>query len=443
MPMNKTLEIINHFSGNMCVKCIQAQQGEVALWLNRHEAAHTPFYTSVDIRDAGFKIAVVDTNLFPAGFNNLCEHGIEDAVGFVKTAILKRVPKAQNILIAAEEHTRNTWYLENIRILQEIITKAGFTVKIATFFTKEPSFCEQAASAIELETATGAVVKVHCFKRILNKIKDGVANFDLIIMNNDLSSGIPDELREANIPIYPSMHAGWHSRLKSQHFKHTNALMKEFAYIVGLDPWQFSCLYEVVDEVDVNSDDGQKRLYEAACKLFEQIQGKYKEHGLETKPFIFVKADSGTYGMGVIPIEDPKQILELNSKKRNDLLRGKGGVAITRFLLQEGVPTIHRIEENPCEVCVYQIDNNLVGGFYRYHTAKGSRENLNAPGGMAFQKMCPHLDKYGKDCGTAHNLNIFDIYRILGRIAGIAASREIMELDSRFRGNDNSSGKLI
>jgi hypothetical protein len=50
---------------------------------------------------------------------------------------------------------------------------------------------------------------------------------------------------------------------------------------------------------------------------------------------------------------------------------------------------------------------------------------------MAFQKMCPHLDKYGQDCGIAHNMNIFDIYRILGRIAGIAASLEIRQLNQK------------
>ena len=121
--------------------------------------------------------------------------------------------------------------------------------------------------------------------------------------------------------------------------------------------------------------------------------------------------------------------MELNRRKRNDLGRGKGGESAHRFLLQEGVPTIHRIEENPSEVCLYQIDNNLIGGFYRTHTGKSPRENLNSPGGMGFEKMCPRSDKYGRDCGVPHNMNIFDIYRILGRIAGIAAAREIKELE--------------
>jgi len=427
------LTVNQHFSQNLCVPCIQRQQTQINQWLLSKEKVYTPFYSSVDIRDAGFKIAVVDTNLFPAGFNNLCEHGLADAVGLIKKAILSRVPKAANILLIAEEHTRNTWYLENIRILQEIITKAGFSATVATFFLKEPSFCEQAAQAIELETATQQTVKVHCIKRVLEKIKSRSLNFDLMILNNDLSAGIPQELKDIKIPIVPSIHAGWHSRLKSEHFRRANALMKEFAYIIGLDPWQFSCLYEVVNDVDVNKEADQQRLYQAAVKLFEDIQKKYNEHGVDSKPFIFIKSDSGTYGMGVVPIEDPQQILELNRKKRNDLVHGKDAQTITHFLLQEGVPTIHRIEGNPTEVCVYQIDNNFVGGFYRYHAGKNSRENLNSPGGMTFQKMCPHLDKYGLDCGIEHNMNIFSIYRILGRIAGVAAGEEIMELDSKVQ----------
>ena len=431
--MNKTLSVDNSFSGSLCLKCVESKLLDINQWLVNYERIHTPIYTSVDIRDAGFKIAVVDTNLFPAGFNNVCEHGLADGVELIKKAIYKRVPNAKNVLIVAEEHTRNTWYLENIRILQEIVTNAGFNAPIATFFTKDPSFCEQTANAIELETATGKSVKIFCFKRVLEKIKAGAQQFDLIIMNNDLTGGIPDELRNSNIPVFPSMHAGWHARHKSEHFLHTNALMAEFANIVGVDPWQFSCLYEVIEDADVNNPTDLKRMHDAAVRLFAQITAKYKEHHINQKPFIFIKSDSGTYGLGVIPIEDPEQILKLNSRKRNDLVRGKGASSVTRYLLQEGVPTIHQIEGSPSEVCIYQIENSLIGGFYRYNTGKNSRENLNSPGGMAFQKICPHLDKYGQDCGVKHNLNVFDIYRILARIAGVAMEQEIIKLEDQAK----------
>src|ERR1041384_4738620 len=41
-------------------------------WFRLEWMEHTPpFYTSVDVRNAGFKLAPVDTTLFPGGFNNL------------------------------------------------------------------------------------------------------------------------------------------------------------------------------------------------------------------------------------------------------------------------------------------------------------------------------------------------------------------------------------
>ena len=86
-------------------------------------------------------------------------------------------------------------------------------------------------------------------------------------MNNDLTGGIPDALLKSNIPIFPSIHAGWHARHKSEHFRHANALIQEFSKIVNIDPWQFLCLYELVDNVDIQKTEDLKRLYQAGVKL--------------------------------------------------------------------------------------------------------------------------------------------------------------------------------
>lgn len=407
---------------------IRIRQEEIHRWLMSHEGANElPLYSSVDIRDAGFKAAVVDTNIFPAGFNNLCEHGLEDSKAFMREAVFKRVPQCQDILIIAEEHTRNTWYLENIRILQQIIADAGFNVKIATFLSVQPAFCEK-ANSVELETATGQPVKIYCFRKILEEYEAGREHFGLIIMNNDLTRGIPETLKNSKIPIYPSIQAGWHSRLKSHHFGHTRDLIGEFAEILDIDPWLFSCLYAAVDGVDINKEADRVKLADAAGDLLKRVEAKYKEHHIREKPYIFIKSDSGTYGMGILPAEHPRDILHLNRRDRNKLHVGKNGQVIEHYLLQEGVPTIYNIDREISEVCIYQIENNLIGGFYRSHGSKGQRDNLNTPG-MGFKKMCPHLRKYG-DCGVHHDINIFDIYRILARIAGIAAHREIIQLEA-------------
>jgi len=410
------------------IEKIRNKQESIHNWLKAYEGAkELPLYSSVDIRDAGFKAAVVDTNLFPSGFNNLCEHGLTDSVLFLRDAILKRVENCNNVLIIAEEHTRNTWYLENIRILKQIIEKAGFETTVATFLFVQPEFCKKAHS-VELETATGASIKIFCFQWILEQIKSGSLKFDLIILNNDLTSGIPEVLKSAQAPIYPSLQAGWHSRLKSRHFRHAVDLNIEFGRIIGVDPWFFSCLDTVVDQVNINSEEDRNKILDATSDLLKRIQAKYNEHQIDEKPFIFIKADAGTYGMGVMPIEDPHDILKLNRKNRNRLFKGKGSQVIDRYLIQEGVPTIYHIEQQVSEVVIYQIANNLVGGFYRSHGEKSNRENLNTQG-MAFKKMCPHLSKYG-DCGVHHDVSIFDLYRILARIAGVAAHREIIQLET-------------
>src|SRR5674476_513563 len=47
-------------------------QPAIEHWLRTQWQEHTvPFYSSVDLRNSGFKLAPIDTNLFPGGFNNL------------------------------------------------------------------------------------------------------------------------------------------------------------------------------------------------------------------------------------------------------------------------------------------------------------------------------------------------------------------------------------
>ena len=50
-------------------------------WFRMQWQDHVPpFYGSVDLRNAGFKLAPVDMNLFPGGWNNLSEEMLPCAV---------------------------------------------------------------------------------------------------------------------------------------------------------------------------------------------------------------------------------------------------------------------------------------------------------------------------------------------------------------------------
>ena len=90
---------------------------------------------------------------------------------------------------------------------------------------------------------------------------------------------------------------------------------------MDLDPWLFSCLYTVVDQVDINEEASRQKIKAAADELLARIVQKYQEHGIQEKPYLVLKADAGTYGMGVTTIEDSVEILHLNRKERNNLFR--------------------------------------------------------------------------------------------------------------------------
>ena len=423
------------YNSSMNLNPLKQNIDKINTWLeDREKSEILPLYSSVDIRDAGFKMAVVDTNLFPAGFNNICELARTNIAPQLRDIILHRNPDCSCILLTIEEHTRNTWYLENIFTLKEMIVKAGFEVKIASFLNDEPEFCEE-KGVLSLETAKGNTVDVHCLSAMIDSVCCGKKTFDLIILNNDLTTGIPDALRETNIPIYPSLAAGWHSRSKSHHFKEANALIQEFSELAQVDPWLLSCLFKHVETVDINSESDRDRLLEAATELFSEIESKYAEHGITEKPFIFLKADSGTYGMGVMAIESPEDILSLNRKARNKLSKGKSSQQITDFILQEGVPTAQNVNNKVSEVCIYQITNHFLGGFYRLNSQKSSRDNLNSTG-MSFQKICTGSTwdcskNEENECQVENNEGDLIIYKLLARLACLAAHKEVLQLETQ------------
>ena len=102
-------------------------------WFRLEWMEHTPpFYSSVDIRNAGFKLAPVDTNLYPGGWNNLTDEMLPLAVQAAMAAIEKICPEARNLLIIPENHARTPLYLANVAQLSRIFHRAGLNVRIGS-----------------------------------------------------------------------------------------------------------------------------------------------------------------------------------------------------------------------------------------------------------------------------------------------------------------------
>ncbi len=377
-----------------------------------------PVYTSVDIRRNRHKAAVVDANAFPAGFNNLSERSYTQAANAVKSYMGKVYPEAEELLLLGESHTRNKWYFQNLRTLRDLFGQAGYSVTVGTM-------AEELFPQSTVETALGDKLEVHGVIREGDAlIADGTVH-DVVILNNDLSGGTPDILDGLSQPITPPPSMGWHRRRKSEHFRIVCELSKQLGEYVGFDPWLISAEFDRADNVDFKDRDTLDGVAAKIDGVLDRVRAKYAEYEVEREPHVFVKADAGTYGMGVMDTTSGEDFLRLNSKGREKMAKGKEGVKTTSLIIQEGVHTGMRSSGAVAEPVMYMVCGSVVGGFNRLHKDKSDTQSLNSPGStfepMAFSTQmqgAPGPDEVVLDDVSRH------VYQVLGEIASIATGYE-------------------
>ena len=395
-------------------------------WFRLEWMEHTPpFYTSVDIRNAGFKLAPVDTNLYPGGWNNLTPEMLPLAVQAAQAAIEKICPEAKNLLIIPENHTRNTFYLTNVAQLQRVFHMAGLNVRLG-------SINPEIKDSTVIELPNGESVTLEPVVRSQHRL--GLKDFDpcTILLNNDLSAGAPGILEDLHEQfLLPPLHAGWSVRRKTNHFQSYEEVAKRFGKLLGIDPWLINPMFTQCGDVNFAEGTGMDCLRSNVDALLTKIKRKYKEYGINEKPFVVVKADNGTYGMGIMTVRDVSDLDALNRKTRNKMNVIKDGQTVNDVIIQEGVLTNERINDAVAEPVVYMMDRYVVGGFYRVHAERGVDENLNAPGAsfvpLAFADT-PHLPQPGVKPGASVP-NRFYMYGVIGRLAMLAASYELESTD--------------
>ncbi len=405
-------------------KQIQSRTSLLENWyqgrLHRLQAPKLPVYSSIDLRNSGYKIAVVDTNLFPSGFNNLCETFSENASRTFKTYFQRHYPSLRRILIFPEEHTRNLFYWKNVAALRRILTDAGLEVEVgssSTLFSVDPTPIQEDGKEL---------IRVHKLHLKEGRLQTDQFVPDAILLNNDLSAGTPDYLRDLKQVLLPSPQLGWFRRRKSDHFALYQGIVEEVASLLQIDPWILSPMTTVETGIDLTDEICLKRLRDSADRLLSLIRQKYLQHGIRREPYLFVKNNSGTYGMGIMHIDSGNQFLSLNRRLRNKLESSKGGVHVREYLLQEGIPTADLYRGKPLEPVVYLIGGEAIGTFFRIHEEKNEFENLNAPG-MAFSCLCFHkveTPKKSYQLTYENKDQLFVIASFLGRIASLAAALE-------------------
>ncbi|WP_296446041.1 glutamate--cysteine ligase [Rhodoferax sp. UBA5149] len=395
-------------------------------WFRLEWMEHTPpFYSSVDVRNAGFKLAPVDTNLFPGGWNNLTPEMLPLAVQAAMAAIEKICPEARNLLLIPENHSSNTFYLSSVAQLRRIFHMAGLNVRIGSI---DPAI--KKTTTVELPNGESVTLE----PVIRGRRRLGVKDFDpcTILLNNDLRAGVPGILEDIHEQyLLPPLHAGRSTRRMSKHFKCYEEVAKRLGKLLGVDPWLINPMFEKCGEVKLADDSGMECLSSNVDALLTKIRRKYKEYGIKEKPFVVVKADNGTHGLGIVTVRDAKDLEALGPKVQSKMSGTREGQQAQDILIQEGVLTKERMHDAVAEPVVYMMDRYVVGGFYRIHADRGVDENLDAPGSsfvpLAFEQSA-RLPQPGIKPGASAP-NRFYMYGVVGRLAMLAASYELEATD--------------
>lgn len=164
----------------------------------------------------------------------------------------------------------------------------------------------------------------------------GLPDFDpcTILLNDDLLAGLPEILEGLHEQVLlPPLHAGWAVRRKRNHFAAYKDVAKRFGKLLEIDPWLIDPYFATCGPVDFRERAGEDGLAAAVDTLLRQIRSKYREYGITDKPFVIVKADAGTGGVGILSVTDAAEVRNLDKRRRAAMSAGKGGQPVTEFVL--------------------------------------------------------------------------------------------------------------
>jgi glutamate--cysteine ligase len=217
---------------------------------------------------------------------------------------------------------------------------------------------------------------------------------------------------------------GWHQRTKSQHFTIYNEIADEIAKILNLDPWLISSMHDHCEDVDFKESVGLECLAKNVEKLLKKITEKYLEHNIKDQPYCYIKADNGTYGMAVWSVSNPQDVLEINKKERNKMNMLKGSTQTTKVMIQEGIITADKINNNPCEPMIYMINGNVAQNLFRTNDSRDDHISLNAMGATFYN--LENLPQQNNFIDSENNSII--VYELIAKMASLASAIELQSL---------------
>lgn len=389
-------------------------------WFRLEWMEHTPlFYTSVDVRNAGFKLAAVSTHLFPGGWNNLTPSMLPLAVQAAMAAIEKICPEARNLLIIPQNQAPNAAYWSNLAQLRNIFHMAGLNVCMGSI---SPDVKQSTVIALP----DGDSLTLEPVVRTRSRLE--AKHFDpcTILLNHDLRSGVPGILEDLHEQyLLPPLHAASSVRLKSTHMRSYEEVVKRFGKLIGVDPWLMNPLWETCPHVNAKLEADQQRLREAVDVLLTKVRKRYKDYGIKEKAFVVIKADNYDSAFDATVVRDVKDMEPV--WERLAAAQAAAYDEPPTLVLQEGVHTNERVNDAVAEPVVYMMDRYVVGGFYRVQAASQDAQAQADFIPLAFAEST-HLPQPGVQPGASAP-NRFYMYGVVARLAMLAAAYELESTD--------------
>jgi glutamate--cysteine ligase len=216
-----------------------------------------------------------------------------------------------------------------------------------------------------------------------------------------------------------------------------NQLVEEFAQLVGFDPFLLNVKTQVFENFDMSDLASKEKLAAAVDQMIAELKVEYAKRGIQQEPFLFVKNNSGTYGLAVARVGSGKEVLSWNNRSRTKMKAAKGGREVEEVIIQEGISSVVTADAAAAEPVIYMIGCELAGGFLRTHAEKGSTDSLNSPGAV-YKKLCvSDLTK------SLEGSPLENVYGWSAKLGMLAIGLEAKEMGVEFKGFLNSACKTL
>lgn len=391
-------------------------------WFRLEWMEHAPlFYSAVDMRNSGFKIAAIDTDLFPQCWQYLPEQMLPLAVQAIHSVIEKTCPQARNLLIVPEHHRcGDAGYVRSLARLREILVLAGLDVRFGSIEAAH-------TSTQQLEMGGGQRLEVEPVQWSRSRL--GLPGFDpcMIVLNNDLHEGIPGILEELPAQfLLPPVQSSWAVRRRWRHFELYEDLAKRLARMVGIDPWLIAPLFAAAPAHDVRDAASLAQLGERVEAVLQRVRRKYREYGITQAPFVTIWPEGARSEGEAVSVSGAadlcgERLAQLAGGSLDKVLSAKD------FFIQEGLSTCEQLHDKSVQPRVCMIDRHVVGGFYRAIERDGVRD-----GGMSEAQILAASEASFEALAFAPTVrnaaaapNRFYIYGVLARLSMLAASYEL------------------